>query len=134
MPAQSPQQIASDAPSTDGAGRIKHRFLQPVIKHTHEVAPSRAPLNRKVNTMNNNQNHSCVGAEHTNNLMPTTQGDPHRSAAGEIHVVNHPDRGDVPGWVMLTLMSAVLVAGLLLIAQPALEGLFNDAISRVTGQ
>ena len=34
---------------------------------------------------------------------------------------------------MLTLMSAVLVAGLLLIAQPALEGLFNDAISRVTG-
>ncbi|KAA9395605.1 hypothetical protein FCK90_00835 [Kocuria coralli] len=46
---------------------------------------------------------------------------------------DHPDRGDVPGWVMLTLMSAVLVAGLLLIAQPALEGLFNDAISRVTG-
>ena len=47
--------------------------------------------------------------------------------------VDDPDRGDVPGWVMLTLMSAVLVAGLLLIAQPALEGLFNDAISRVTG-
>lgn len=44
-----------------------------------------------------------------------------------------PDRGDVPGWVMLTLMSAVLVAGLLLIAQPALEGLFNEAIARVTG-
>lgn len=48
--------------------------------------------------------------------------------------INDPDRGDVPGWVMLTLMSAVLVAGLLLIAQPALEGLFNDAISRVSGQ
>ncbi|WP_441327513.1 hypothetical protein [Kocuria sp.] len=48
--------------------------------------------------------------------------------------LDDPDRGDVPGWVMLTLMSAVLVAGLLLIAQPALEGLFNDAISRVTGQ
>lgn len=47
--------------------------------------------------------------------------------------LDDPDRGDVPGWVMLTLMSAVLVAGLLLIAQPALEGLFNDAISRVTG-
>ncbi|NHU84501.1 hypothetical protein GWK18_02615 [Kocuria sp. JC486] len=47
---------------------------------------------------------------------------------------DHADRGDVPGWVMLTLMSAVLVAGLLLIAQPALEGLFNDAIARVTGQ
>lgn len=46
---------------------------------------------------------------------------------------DHPDRGDVPGWVMLTLMSAVLVAGLLLIARPALEGLFQDAINRVSG-
>lgn len=45
----------------------------------------------------------------------------------------NPDRGDVPGWVMLTLMSAVLVAALLLIARPALEGLFNDAINRVSG-
>lgn len=42
------------------------------------------------------------------------------------------DRGDVPGWVMLTLMSAVLVAGLLLVAQPALEGLFQDAMARVS--
>ena len=45
----------------------------------------------------------------------------------------HHERGDVPGWVMLTLMSAVLVAGLLLIARPALEGLFQDAINRVSG-
>lgn len=52
---------------------------------------------------------------------------------GPAQPLDDPDRGDVPGWVMLTLMSAVLVAGLLLIAQPALEGLFNDAISRVTG-
>lgn len=43
-----------------------------------------------------------------------------------------PDRGDVPGWVMLTLMSAVLVAGLLLVAQPALEGVFQDAMARVS--
>lgn len=42
-----------------------------------------------------------------------------------------PERGDVPGWVMITLMSAVLVAGLLAIAGPALEGLFNQAISQV---
>ncbi|VEI49341.1 Uncharacterised protein [Kocuria rosea] len=33
---------------------------------------------------------------------------------------------------MLTLMSAVLVAGLLLVAQPALEGLFQDAMARVS--
>lgn len=42
------------------------------------------------------------------------------------------ERGDVPGWVMITLMSAVLVAGLLAIAQPALQGLFNDAINQVS--
>lgn len=42
------------------------------------------------------------------------------------------DRGDVPGWVMITLMSAVLVMGLLAVAGPALEGLFNQAISRVS--
>ena len=42
------------------------------------------------------------------------------------------ERGDVPGWVMITLMSAVLVAGLLALALPALQGLFNQAISQVS--
>ncbi|MGT2461092.1 hypothetical protein [Sinomonas atrocyanea] len=42
------------------------------------------------------------------------------------------ERGDVPGWVMITLMSAVLVMGLLAVAGPALEGLFNQAINRVS--
>jgi hypothetical protein len=42
------------------------------------------------------------------------------------------ERGDVPGWVMITLMSAVLVMGLLAIAAPALEGLFQQAISKVS--
>ncbi|MFE4197840.1 hypothetical protein ACFRJ9_18450 [Paenarthrobacter sp. NPDC056912] len=41
------------------------------------------------------------------------------------------DRGDVPGWVMITLMSAILVAGLLAIASPALEDLFDQAMSKV---
>ncbi|WP_309072739.1 hypothetical protein [Arthrobacter sp.] len=45
---------------------------------------------------------------------------------------DHRERGDVPGWVMITLMSAVLVAALLAIAAPALEGLFNEAINRVS--
>lgn len=44
---------------------------------------------------------------------------------------DHPERGDVPGWVMITLMSAALVAGLLALAGPALEGLFNQAMSKV---
>ena len=41
------------------------------------------------------------------------------------------ERGDVPGWVMITLMSAVLVAALLAVAVPALEGLFNQAMDKV---
>lgn len=50
-----------------------------------------------------------------------------RAARGE----NHPERGDVPGWVMITLMSAVLVAALLALAGPALEALFNQAMDKV---
>ena len=41
------------------------------------------------------------------------------------------DRGDVPGWVMITMMSALLVAALLAIAIPALTGMFNNAMSKV---
>lgn len=44
------------------------------------------------------------------------------------------ERGDVPGWVMITLMSAMLVAGLLAIAAPALSDLFNQAMARVSSQ
>ena len=54
------------------------------------------------------------------------------AALRERLAADDPDRGDVPGWVMLTLMSAVLVAGLLLVAQPALEGIFQDAMARVS--
>ena len=46
--------------------------------------------------------------------------------------LDDPERGDVPGWVMITLMSAVLVAGLLALAGPALEGLFQSAIGQVS--
>jgi hypothetical protein len=43
------------------------------------------------------------------------------------------ERGDVPGWVMITLMSAILVAGLLAIASPALADLFAQAMAKVGG-
>ena len=43
------------------------------------------------------------------------------------------DRGDVPGWVMVTLMSALMVAGLYAIAGPALINLFNDAVGTIGG-
>ncbi len=44
-----------------------------------------------------------------------------------------PERGDVPGWVLITLMTAGLVAAIWALAGPALEGLFTDAINSVTG-
>lgn len=45
----------------------------------------------------------------------------------------HEDRGDVPGWVMVTLMTAGLVLTLWAVAGPRLEGVFNDAIDQVVG-
>ena len=52
----------------------------------------------------------------------------HRMVSG---LQESPERGDVPGWVMITLMSAILVAGLLAIASPALADLFNQAMAKV---
>jgi hypothetical protein len=42
------------------------------------------------------------------------------------------DRGDVPGWVLITLMTAGLVIVIWAIAGPALSHVFDQAISRVT--
>ncbi|MET3808965.1 hypothetical protein [Arthrobacter sp. UYEF3] len=58
------------------------------------------------------------GAPGIPDALPPGTGDPRQ-------------RGDVPGWVMITLMSAVLVAALLALAGPALEGLFNQAMQKV---
>ena len=44
-----------------------------------------------------------------------------------------PERGDVPGWVLVTLMTAGLVVSLWAVAGPALTQVFNDAIAKVTG-
>jgi hypothetical protein len=42
------------------------------------------------------------------------------------------DRGDVPGWVLVTLMTAGLVLAIWALAGPALTNLFTTAIQRVT--
>ncbi len=47
--------------------------------------------------------------------------------------VAEPDRGDVPGWVLITIMTAGLVAALWLVAEPLLTGLFTSAVSSVGG-
>ena len=43
------------------------------------------------------------------------------------------DHGDVPGWVLVTLMTAGLVVVIWALAGPALSQLFEQAISRVSG-
>ena len=43
------------------------------------------------------------------------------------------DRGDVPGWVLITLMTAGLVVLIWALAGPALGQLFQQAIARVSG-
>ncbi|MCH1882674.1 hypothetical protein [Agrococcus sp. ARC_14] len=42
------------------------------------------------------------------------------------------ERGDVPGWVLVTLMTAGLVIVIWTVAGPALTGVFEQAIARVT--
>ena len=41
------------------------------------------------------------------------------------------DRGDVPGWVLITLMTAGLVLAIWAVAAPALTDVFDQAIRRV---
>ena len=43
------------------------------------------------------------------------------------------DRGDVAGWVLVTLMTAGLVLTLWAVAGPRFEEVFNDAKDRVVG-
>ena len=43
------------------------------------------------------------------------------------------DRGDVPGWVLVTIMTAGLVVALWAIAGPKLGQLFSDAVDQVQG-
>jgi hypothetical protein len=53
-----------------------------------------------------------------------------RTAWGSIR---DDERGDVPGWVLITLMTAGLVVVIWALAGPALAQLFEQAISRVSG-
>lgn len=41
------------------------------------------------------------------------------------------DKGDVPGWVLITLMTAGLVVVIWAFAAPALQGVFDEAMDRV---
>lgn len=43
------------------------------------------------------------------------------------------ETGDVPGWVLITLMTAALVTGIWAIAGEQLKGMFERAMDGVTG-
>jgi hypothetical protein len=46
-----------------------------------------------------------------------------------IELNSRRERGDVPGWVLVTLMTALLVGALYVIAGPRLAALLNQALS-----
>lgn len=60
-----------------------------------------------------------------------------RTAWGRVRAVAapmaHDERGDVPGWVLITLMTAGLVVVIWALAGPALADLFQQAIAKVSG-
>lgn len=43
------------------------------------------------------------------------------------------DRGDVPGWVMVTVMTAILVVAILGIFQPQIKDALSGVIDSVSG-
>lgn len=43
------------------------------------------------------------------------------------------DRGDVPGWVLITVMTAGLVSALWVVASRELQRIFESAVTAVTG-
>lgn len=49
-------------------------------------------------------------------------------------MTSHSERGDVPGWVLVTLMTAGIVAVLWTLAGDRLELLFNQAMDKVDGR
>ncbi len=48
---------------------------------------------------------------------------------GRIASADDPERGDVPGWVLITLMTAGIVTALWVVAEPTLRGLLTNALN-----
>jgi hypothetical protein len=45
---------------------------------------------------------------------------------------HEPDRGDVPGWVMVTVMTAILVVAILGVFEPQIKDAISSALDSVT--
>ena len=46
-----------------------------------------------------------------------------------VGVIPNRERGDVPGWVLITLMTAGIVTALWIVAEPKLAGLLDSALN-----
>jgi hypothetical protein len=55
-----------------------------------------------------------------------------RRFAARLQSIDLDDRGDVPGWVFVTIMTAGLVTTLWIVAEDQLKEIFSSALSRVT--
>ncbi|HET8602887.1 MAG TPA: hypothetical protein VFM09_03095 [Marmoricola sp.] len=55
------------------------------------------------------------------------------AAVAPVRQRGREERGDVPGWVLITVMTAGLVAGLWAIAGPQLSSMLRAALSSVRG-
>jgi hypothetical protein len=55
-----------------------------------------------------------------------------RRLAARLQSIAADDRGDVPGWVFVTIMTAGLVTTLWIVAEDQLKEIFSSALSRVT--
>ncbi|HWC34885.1 MAG TPA: hypothetical protein VG650_08660 [Mycobacteriales bacterium] len=44
-------------------------------------------------------------------------------------IANDRDRGDVPGWVLITMMTAGIVVALWVVAEPTLRNLLTNALN-----
>ena len=56
-----------------------------------------------------------------------------RSVRRRIWMLWTDDRGDVPGWVLVTVMTAGLVTALWIVADDQLKSIFSAALGRVSG-
>jgi hypothetical protein len=53
-------------------------------------------------------------------------------ASARLQLAVSSDRGDVPGWVLVTVMTAGLVTALWLLADTQLKTILNNAMNSVT--
>lgn len=56
-----------------------------------------------------------------------------RVVRAAVDVRRRTERGDVPGWVLVTVMTAGLVAALWAVAGDTLTTMLSDALASVTG-